>query len=103
VLVEGSRRPEGRHLLPSFSACRARGQRVGRTLEVELPVFPSGQLTQYIGVSAERRFPMPGKRGGTGYLLTRKCKKPETESVVLLETVHSLFSSEYHKYMPNRV
>lgn len=40
---------------------------------------------------------MPDKKGDTGYFLTGKGKKLETESVVLLETFNSWFSSEYHK------
>lgn len=89
--------------LPNFNACHAKGQRVDKTLKQEEPIFPSGCLAQYIGGSTEKRLPMPVEREGTDYFLTGKCKKPETESVLLLETFCSLFSSEDRKGTPNRV
>lgn len=58
-------------------------------MKLEMPVFPSGHLAQYTGVSAERRLPLPDKKADTGYFLTGKGKKLETESVVLLETFNS--------------
>lgn len=66
---------------------------MGRTLNLEMPILPSGHLTEHIGVSTERRFPMLDKRNDTGYFLCGKCKELETGAVVLLEIFHSLFSS----------
>lgn len=61
--------------LPNFNACHAKGQRVGKTLKQEEPIFPSGCLAQYIGGSTEKRLPMPDKREGTDYFLNWKMQE----------------------------
>lgn len=76
------------------------GSESGQDLKLEVPVFPLGYLAQYSGFSAERRLPVPDKRGGIGYFLTGRCKKSD---VVLLETPNAQFSSEYHKYMSKNI